>query len=81
MNFPQVLTNLIANAIKFSPEGRQITMKFVRKEGVDEQQQVDGSSTPMIGLIIRDEGIGIPNNELEAVFDKFIALAIRLVNA
>ncbi|MDH3220820.1 MAG: PAS domain-containing protein [Gammaproteobacteria bacterium] len=54
----QVITNIIANAIKFSPEGGNISMR------------VDGGENAC-GIRISDEGIGIPENELDQVFDKF----------
>ena len=55
----QVIRNLLSNAAKFSPEGGTISMALSR----------DGDS---FRLSIRDEGPGIPDDELEAVFDKFV---------
>lgn len=55
----QVLSNLIGNAIRFSPEGGAITVSASRlPEG-------------MIELRVIDDGPGIPSAELESVFDKF----------
>lgn len=57
----QVLVNLISNAIKFSPEGSTISISV--------EDSKEGS-----GLLCRveDEGVGIPPEELEYVFEKFI---------
>jgi len=55
----QVIRNLLSNAAKFSPDGGTIHIK-VREN--DEGFQVS----------IRDHGMGIPSDELEAVFDKFV---------
>jgi signal transduction histidine kinase len=55
----QVLRNLLSNAIKFSPEGGTIDVAVCR---------VDSS----VRVSVRDQGPGIPQDELEAVFDKFI---------
>ncbi len=57
----QVLTNLIENALKYSPAGSTI------------QIQAETSGTPANELEVRviDEGIGIASNELKAIFDKF----------
>jgi len=55
----QVLRNLLNNAIKFSPEGGTIEVAICR---------VAGSAR----VSVRDRGPGIPENELELVFDKFI---------
>jgi PAS domain S-box-containing protein len=55
----QVLRNLLNNAIKFSPDGGIIEISVYRSDG-------------SVGLSVRDQGPGIPENELEAVFDKFV---------
>lgn len=57
----QVMVNLMSNAIKFSPEGKQVS--------VDCCQDVDAGA---LRITVSDEGIGIPEDELDAVFDKFI---------
>lgn len=54
----QVLTNLVENAIKFTPAGGQIT--------------VGGESLgDRVRLVVADTGIGIPPDEQEKVFDRF----------
>jgi hypothetical protein len=67
----QVIRNLISNAVKFSlAEGvvqisaLPVTMPAGRRAG---DPQVPG-----VEIRVRDAGIGIPENELEAVFDKFV---------
>jgi len=55
----QVLRNLLNNAVKFSPEGGIIDVAICRV----------GSS---VRVSVCDQGPGIPQDELEAVFDKFI---------
>jgi signal transduction histidine kinase len=54
----QVLNNLVTNAIKYSPTGGTITIN-VRPDG-------DG-----VRLSVTDQGIGIPEKELEAIFGLF----------
>ncbi|MBN2314036.1 MAG: ATP-binding protein [Sedimentisphaerales bacterium] len=55
----QVLRNLLNNAVKFSPNGGLVEV---------ETRQMENA----VGLSVRDQGPGIPPNELEAVFDKFV---------
>jgi signal transduction histidine kinase len=54
----QVLTNLLANAIKFSPPGGGVVVSASRL-GDD------------IRVSVSDEGTGIPADKLEAVFERF----------
>lgn len=53
----QLLTQLISNAIRFSPEGGSILVEL-------EYELPNGL------LRIQDEGIGIPSNELDQIFDR-----------
>lgn len=55
----QVVRNLLANAVKFSPAGSTITVAL--QDGVDH-----------VCLSIADQGVGIPADEAEAIFEKFV---------
>ncbi len=55
----QVLTNLIQNAIKFTPSGGEVSV----------ESQLWEADFLQIGVI--DTGCGIPSHELEKVFEKF----------
>lgn len=68
----QIISNLVANAIKFSPENKKITITFERNEILLGKRASDIEMTKGITLSITDYGVGIPDNELNAVFDKFI---------
>jgi two-component system sensor histidine kinase KdpD len=57
----QVLTNLIENALKYSPAGSTIHITAETLESPAREVEVR----------VRDEGIGIPAHELKAIFDKF----------
>ena len=58
MRIEQVLTNLVDNAIKFTPAFGQVT---IRATDLGEKIQVS----------VSDTGIGIPSGELEKIFDRF----------
>ena len=68
----QVMGNLISNAIKFSSPGGTIKIRLRREQQMLKSNGDD--SHPAIVLIteIEDEGIGIPDNELDTIFDKFV---------
>jgi signal transduction histidine kinase len=59
----QVVRNLLSNAIKFTPAGRRVRL-------VIDADAIDGE--PAVRLRVIDEGVGIPPEELEVVFDKFV---------
>jgi two-component system, LuxR family, sensor kinase FixL len=56
----QVVINLLSNAIKFSPEKHNIYI------------ELSNWSNEYICLRVVDEGQGIPANELDAIFEKFV---------
>lgn len=68
----QVVSNLVSNAIKFSQPGKGISILFVETELPSAQENSENSPIPAIQVIISDEGIGIPSDELDKIFDKFI---------
>jgi PAS domain S-box-containing protein len=57
--FRNVLINLLTNAIKFSP-GKPHVYLTVKREG------------KQLHLTVRDEGMGIPENELNKIFEAFV---------
>ena len=69
----QVLRNLVANAVKFTPEGRKVSVVFAMGELLD-GHPADERATfrAALQMSVVDEGTGIPESELDAVFDKFI---------
>jgi signal transduction histidine kinase len=64
----QVVSNLISNAIKFSPGNSVVKILF----SDDLLTLDDGRQVDALRLTVSDEGIGIPKDELESVFDKFV---------
>ena len=58
MRLEQVLTNLVENAIKFTPQGGQVQVR-----GWDRGDAVE--------IAVIDSGIGVPAEERERVFERF----------
>ena len=55
----QVVRNLLSNAVKFSPEGGTIALSM-------------GRADRFVVVSVCDQGIGIPEKELETIFGKFV---------
>ena len=73
----QVLTNLVSNAIKFTPEGKTITITSSLEDAsninINEnfRDDIKNLSGKYIQVCVQDEGIGIAQKDLRHVFDKF----------
>ncbi|MEZ4860017.1 MAG: ATP-binding protein [Caldilineaceae bacterium] len=61
----QVLTNLMSNAIKYSPQGGVIRI------GGWVEKSSNGQPKQRVVLYVADQGIGIPPHELPKIFDRF----------
>jgi YesN/AraC family two-component response regulator len=58
----KILTNLLSNAAKFTPDNGHITVRI---------SEVEKEGTPWLRLTVSDSGPGIPEEELENVFNRF----------
>jgi signal transduction histidine kinase len=54
----QVLVNLVENAVKYSPSGGRIEVDITRLDGY-------------VRFAVSDEGLGIPEEDRDRIFDKF----------
>jgi signal transduction histidine kinase len=62
----QVVRNLVSNAVKFSPDGGHVQVRLA------DCASPDGDSAPWLLLTVTDQGPGIPADELQLVFEKFV---------
>ncbi|MCK5554016.1 MAG: PAS domain-containing protein, partial [Deltaproteobacteria bacterium] len=65
----QVLANLLNNAIKFTPEGGEIRVSA-------EYLHEDSRSPGEVEVRVRDNGIGIPSEYLEKIFERFYRIDV-----
>ena len=58
----RVLNNLLANAIKYSPNGGDITVRLTRREE---------GGRPWAVLSVEDHGVGIPSEDQAHIFERY----------
>ncbi|HSU16447.1 MAG TPA: PAS domain S-box protein [Longimicrobium sp.] len=63
----QILLNLLSNAIKFTEPGGRVTLEHGVEDG-------------RVAIRVRDTGIGIPADKLEAVFEPFVQVGRSLTH-
>jgi len=66
-----VLVNLISNAIKFTPEGGRIDLRLTLDEGKLPGSAPGGNFKSSVVIQVSDTGIGIPEEQLDRIFDRF----------
>jgi PAS domain S-box-containing protein len=57
----QVLTNLVDNAVKYSPDGGHVSLEVLQRDEA-------------VCFVVTDQGLGIPQAELPRIFEKFYRL-------
>jgi signal transduction histidine kinase len=64
----QILLNLLSNAIKFTPSGGTVTLGCA-------------SDDAHVHILVRDNGVGIPSERLERIFEPFVQLDQTLIRS
>ncbi len=83
----QVITNLVVNSIKFTPDGGNITittrlsqrLKYAgaaHGEDTEELRRIGTELTPFVEILISDTGIGIDESDQIHIFEKFYEVGI-----
>lgn len=68
----QVIRNLLSNAIKYTPKGMSVMIYFQETFLSSKEESSEEVTIPAISVSIMDQGTGIPEDELETVFEKFV---------
>jgi signal transduction histidine kinase len=80
-----VINNILGNAIKYSPQGGDITIEINAVHKVKALQKMFGNapeiSVPCLVTSISDTGIGIHEAEVEHVFEKFYRVKDNLTRS
>jgi signal transduction histidine kinase len=70
-----VINNLLGNAAKYSPKGGDIDIEFKAVRSKQELKTLFGETPalklPCIVTSVADSGVGIPQSELDHIFEKF----------
>jgi len=67
----QVIVSLINNAIEYTPEKSHLSLSISSSE-LTRTTKDTIITTPALTLALTDQGIGVPEDELESIFDLFL---------
>jgi len=67
----QIFQNLLSNAIKFSGIGKRIYVSYDLKSVPVFKSESNNQEDLYLLVSIKDEGLGIPESELDFIFDRF----------
>ena len=68
----QVFFNILSNACKFSPDSEKIKVRLEKCEVNVERRHSNPFWVDGLSVSICDSGVGVPQEELSHIFDKFI---------
>ena len=74
----RILGNLVNNAVKFTPEGGQITISAVNTPAVLQNEISAARISPEVLVSVADTGPGIDPEQLERVFERFSQIGSHL---
>lgn len=71
LTISQAIQKVLSNSIKFTPKDKSISISFDSKNLFYSERLKDDPEISSLLVSIKDEGPGIPEDELESIFDKF----------
>ncbi|HKD74376.1 MAG TPA: HAMP domain-containing sensor histidine kinase [Ktedonobacterales bacterium] len=77
IRFQQILTNLLSNAIKYSPAGTpvEVAAHVVAETPTHSRwRRVEESPMQWVEISVRDNGLGIPPEQIPLLFQRFVRL-------
>ena len=81
----QIMTNLLVNAVKYSPDGGDIEVTIWLVNNEQKLKEILGEVLPVqlpsIIVSVQDNGIGIPKDELELIFERFYRVNNRFTRS
>jgi signal transduction histidine kinase len=68
----QIMYNLLSNAVKYTPDGGKISV-VARKYSLETKEAIksNGNGNKAVKISVSDNGIGIPQSDLDRVFSPF----------
>jgi len=67
----KILSNLLSNALKFTPEDGKITVAITTNSPFNSPFTKGGKEGGFVEIKVRDTGIGIPEEDLPKLFERF----------
>lgn len=73
----QVLDNLVSNAIKYSPTGKNVFVRCWSASSLTETEQETEQNVAVVRCSVRDEGPGLSDDDKSKLFGKFTRLTAQ----
>jgi signal transduction histidine kinase len=72
----QILVNLLSNALKYSPAGTSVTVEaeYIAASATGVNRRRRAMTQRMVEIVVRDQGWGIPPEQIPLLFNRFVRL-------
>ena len=68
----QMIKHILSNAVHYTKYNSTITVRLSDTNIALDENHSESPTTPALKIVIKDQGIGIPENELKLIFTKFV---------